>query len=108
MKCYNLKEKVAIVTGASRGIGEAIATRLSNCGAKTILIARGADKLKIVQERIISQGSFAEIMIGDVSSLESFSQIISSINNFSVFNEFFVQLISVFDEFFTILFLEDH
>ncbi len=80
MKCYNLKEKVAIVTGASRGIGEAIATRLSNCGAKIILIARNADKLKNVQKTIISQGGIAECMPGDVSSLDSFAEIISSIN----------------------------
>ena len=80
MKCYNLKEKVAIVTGASRGIGEEIATQLSNCGAKIILIARNADKLKIVQETIISQGGIAESMAGDVSSLDSFAEIISSIN----------------------------
>ena len=80
MKCYNLKEKVAIVTGSSRGIGEAIATRLSNCGAKLSLIARNADKLKIVQETIISQGGIAESMAGDVSSLDSFTEIISSIN----------------------------
>ena len=80
MKCYNLKEKVAIVTGASRGIGEAIATRLSNCGAKISLIARNADKLKIVQETIISQGGIVECMVGDVSSLDSFAEIISSIN----------------------------
>ena len=80
MKCYNLKEKVAIVTGASRGIGEAIATRLSSCGAKIILIARNADKLKIVQETITSQGGIAESMTVDVSSLDSFAEIISSIN----------------------------
>ena len=80
MKCYNLKEKVAIVTGASRGIGEAIATRLSSCGAKIILIARNADKLKIVQERITSQGGIAESITGDVSSLDSFAEIISSAN----------------------------
>ncbi len=80
MKCYNLKEKVAIVTGASRGIGESIATRLSSCGAKIILIARNADKLKIVQERITSQGGIAESMTGDVSSLDSFAEIILSVN----------------------------
>ena len=80
MKCYNLEEKVAIVTGASRGIGEAIATQLSSCGAKIILIARNADKLKIVQERITSQGGIAESITGDVSSLDSFSEIISIAN----------------------------
>ena len=80
MKCYNLKEKVAIVTGASRGIGEAIATQLSNCGAKIILIARNADKLNIVQETIISKGGIAESITGDVSSLDSFAEIISSAN----------------------------
>ena len=80
MKCYNLKEKVAIVTGASRGIGEAIATRLSSCGARIILIARNSDKLKIVQERITSQGGIAESITGDVASLDSFSGIISSVN----------------------------
>ena len=80
MKCYNLKEKVAIVTGASRGIGEGIATQLSNCGAKIILIARNADKLNIVQKTIISKGGIAEGITGDVSSLESFAEIISSAN----------------------------
>ena len=80
MKFYNLKEKVAIVTGASRGIGEAIATRLSNCGAKIILIARNTSKLKIVQETIISQGGIAEIITGDISSLDSFAEMISSTN----------------------------
>ena len=80
MKCYNLKEKVAIVTGASRGIGEAIATQLSSCGAKIILIARNADKLKIVQNNITSQGGIAESITGDVSSLDSFTEIISGAN----------------------------
>ena len=80
MKSYNLKEKVAIITGASRGIGEAIATRLSSCGAKIILVSRNADKLKIVHERITSQGGIAECITGDVSSLDSFSEIISSAN----------------------------
>ena len=80
MQCYNLKDKVAIVTGASRGIGEANAIQLSNSGANIILIARKTNKLKVVQETIISQGGIAESIVGDVSSLDSLTQIISSIN----------------------------
>ena len=79
MSLFNLTEKVAVVTGASRGIGEAIALQLSNCGAKINLIARNIDKLKSVQEAIISRGGTAEIITGDVSDFNSFSDIISQI-----------------------------
>ena len=78
VKCCNLTDKVAIVTGASRGIGEAIAKQLSSCGAKIILIARNSDQLVAVKETIISKGGIAESMAGDVSNLNSFSEIVTN------------------------------
>ena len=78
VKCCNLTDKVAIVTGASRGIGEAIAKQLSSCGAKTILIARNFDQLVAVKETIISNGGIAESMAGDVSNLNSISEIVTN------------------------------
>ena len=78
VKCCNLTDKVAIVTGASRGIGEAIAIQLSSCGAKIILIARNSDQLVAVKETIISNGGIAESMAGDVSNLNSISEIVTN------------------------------
>lgn len=78
VKCCNLNDKVAIVTGASRGIGEAIAKQLSSCGAKIILIARNSDQLVAVKETIISKGGIAESMAGDVSNLNSISEIVTN------------------------------
>ena len=78
VKYCNLTEKVAIVTGASRGIGEAIAKQLSSCGAKIILIARNSDQLVAVKETIISNGGIAESMAGDVSNLNSISEIVTN------------------------------
>ena len=78
VKCCNLNDKVAIVTGASRGIGKAIAKQLSSCGAKIILIARNSDQLVAVKETIISNGGIAESIAGDVSNLNSFSEIVTN------------------------------
>jgi 3-oxoacyl-[acyl-carrier protein] reductase len=78
VKCCNLTDKVAIVTGASRGIGEVIANKLSSCGAKIILIARNSDQLVAVKETIISNGGIAESIAGDVSNLNSISEIVTN------------------------------
>jgi len=78
VKCCNLTDKVAIVTGSSRGIGEAIAKQLSSCGAKIILIARNSDQLVAVKETIISNGGIAESMVGDVSNLNSISEVVTN------------------------------
>jgi NAD(P)-dependent dehydrogenase (short-subunit alcohol dehydrogenase family) len=49
---YDLKGRVAVVTGASRGIGRAIATGLSACGAKVALSSRKEGDLKEVAVEI--------------------------------------------------------
>ena len=75
VKYCELNDKVAIVTGASRGIGKAIAIQLAKCGSKLVLVSRNAKALDSVKESINSQGGNAVAMPGDISSLNSFAEI---------------------------------
>jgi 3-oxoacyl-[acyl-carrier protein] reductase len=52
MHVDNLKDKIVLVTGASRGIGKAISIAIAQSGAEVILVARDEEKLKQVKEEI--------------------------------------------------------
>jgi short-subunit dehydrogenase len=57
----------SLVTGASGGIGRAIAVELARNGAKVVLLARREDQLKRVAEEIAAFGAQSESVIGDVT-----------------------------------------
>lgn len=62
-----LKDKVAIVTGASRGIGRSIALDLVARGARVVASARNVQLLKDLVAEIKAQGGEAVAVVGDVS-----------------------------------------
>lgn len=63
----NFKNKVALVTGASSGIGEAIAIALASAGATVILTARDLDKLEAVRLKCLAAGGKALVYAAEVS-----------------------------------------
>ncbi len=62
-----LKDKVAIVTGASRGIGAATARTFAGLGAKVVLTARSADAIDALADEIRTGGGAAVARAGDVT-----------------------------------------
>ena len=99
-----LKNKVAIITGASSGIGRAVAQNLNQAGLKFVLTGRRVDRLKELKNEL----DFAEIIAGDITNpdlpdkliktaLENFSRCDIVFNNAGVINMGTIEEISVED-----------
>jgi NAD(P)-dependent dehydrogenase (short-subunit alcohol dehydrogenase family) len=74
-----LEGKVALVTGASRGIGAATAEKLAAAGAHVILVARTASALEEVEERIHQAGGTATIAPLDLTDGESIGKLAGAV-----------------------------
>jgi NADP-dependent 3-hydroxy acid dehydrogenase YdfG len=70
-----MESKVVIVTGASRGIGLAVAESLLKASHKAVLVSRSAEQLQKLKERYPSQVAYlaADMTVADVSDAERFS-----------------------------------
>lgn len=92
---FNLKDKVAVVTGASQGIGRDTAQALAEAGAKVAVAARNEEKLAELVQEIIAKGGDAfavkmdvadidQIKSGFKSILEKFGKIDILVNNAAI------------------------
>lgn len=75
----DLREKIALVTGASSGLGAQFARVLAANGAQVILAARRVERLQELRAEIESQGGAADVVALDVSDLESIAAAIAKV-----------------------------
>jgi NAD(P)-dependent dehydrogenase (short-subunit alcohol dehydrogenase family) len=101
----------AVVTGASRGIGEGCARLLAALGAHVVLVARNLRDLQIVVSEIEACGGSAEYWVLDLKSLPEFKERVSSLPALDIFvnnaginkpQSFFAVDTETFDELFNL------
>ena len=76
-----LENRVALVTGASRGLGKAIALALAGAGARLAMVARDIQQLQTAAEEIRATGAEAEIFVADVSRESDIEQLAAQVKS---------------------------
>ena len=83
-KKINLKGKIALVTGAGKGLGKACAIALAEAGAKVIIISRTKSDLIKVDRIIKKIKGTSRSFVCDVTNLNSFKNILKNIKNLDI------------------------
>ena len=74
-------KRIAIITGASTGIGKHVSIQLSKNNYHVILIARNMKKLQLVEKTISDQGNDCSVISADISDKNSIDKIYTKIPN---------------------------
>lgn len=77
----DLKDKVVLVTGASKGIGKSISMSLAKEGAIAVIVSRNKEVLEKTREEIVSLGGKALSILADISKEEEVLDLFAEIKN---------------------------
>lgn len=77
MSLFDLKDKVAVITGSTKGIGKAIATRLAEQGARVVISSRNQDACDEVAAGIRQQGGEAIAIECNINHLEQMQNLVA-------------------------------
>ena len=75
----DLSDQVALVTGASSGLGYRFAKVLARCGAKVAISARRIDKLEVLKQEIESDGGTCAVVPIDMSDRVTIREAVASV-----------------------------
>jgi NAD(P)-dependent dehydrogenase (short-subunit alcohol dehydrogenase family) len=76
IRVNNLHRRIALVTGAGRGVGKAISVSLAKAGCRVVLAARTRDQVEAVQKEILSQGGDALGVPTDLTADEDIQRLV--------------------------------
>jgi len=76
---FNLKDKVALVTGGSRGIGQGIAFGLAKAGAKVVVTSRKVQDLESTAAEIRAFGGEALVLPGHIGKMEEIQKVVGQV-----------------------------
>jgi NAD(P)-dependent dehydrogenase (short-subunit alcohol dehydrogenase family) len=74
-----VRDKVAVVTGGTSGIGEATAYKLAEAGAQVVVVARDPEKAEPVMQKLKAMGARAKFISCDLSSLADCDKLVAAV-----------------------------